>query len=155
MSKTKLLSIVLVAVIAVVLVGWLIWQSFIASPSYYAVYMTTGDLYFGQLDKFPSYGLSNIYTIQVNPNNQDNPLSIQRFRNLFWGPRDHMDINRDNVVWTVKLDSEGQLAQLIKNNPNLTPRQGGVLPQGQQGNTQQPAGGNVPVQPGAGIPQEQ
>ncbi len=116
-----LLAVVIVLVLVVV--GILTWNWW-GATSYYAVYLRTGDLYFGQLVRFPSFGLKNIYTIQVNSQNQQNPLSIQKFTNIFWGPEDYMSINRSEVVWTTKLNSTGQLAQLIKNNPNLVPPAG-------------------------------
>ncbi|KKL62286.1 hypothetical protein LCGC14_2186700, partial [marine sediment metagenome] len=69
-----------------------------------------------------------VYTIQVNPQNEETPLSIQRFRNVFWGPDDFLHLNRDQVVWSTKLVSTGQLAQLISQNPDLIPTQQGSAP---------------------------
>ena len=47
-------------------------------------------------------------------------MSIQKFSNIFWGPEDIIKINRDEVVWTAPLKNEGQLAELLRTNPNLT-----------------------------------
>lgn len=123
MSKTNKILLVVVIVLVLALIGVVLWQTVWKSQSYYAVFLRTGDLYFGQLKWFPSFGLKQVYTIQVNAQNQENPISIQRFKNVFWGPEDWLKINRDEVVWMTKLDSAGQLAQLIRTNPDLIPQQ--------------------------------
>ena len=123
MTKTNKILLVLVIVLVLALIAVVLWQTLWRSQSYYAVFLRTGDLYFGKLKRFPSFGLKQVYTIQVNTQNQQNPISIQRFKNVFWGPQDWLKINRDEVVWMTKLDSAGQLAQLIKNNPDLVPQQ--------------------------------
>lgn len=111
-----------VVVLVLVLGGILAWRSW-GGSAFYAVSLRTGDLYFGQLTRFPSFGLKQVYLLQVNQNNTENPLSVQRFKNAFWGPEDFLRINRDEVVWMVKLDPKGQLAQLIETNPDLLPTQ--------------------------------
>ena len=121
MKAKKITLIILIIVIAVIIVGWLVWKLFLAPVTFHAVYLTTGDLYFGQLAQFPSFGLKQPYTIQVDTQNQEAPLSVQRFSSVFWGPGDFMKINRENVVWVVELASQGQLAQLLRNNPDLLP----------------------------------
>lgn len=121
MKKINIILLVAVIVLILILVGIFVWQMLFASKPYYAVYMRTGDLYFGQLAKFPYFSLKNIYTIQVNAQNEQNPLSIQRFKNVFWGPEDKLKINREEVIWIAKLNPQGQMAQLIKTNPELLP----------------------------------
>jgi len=121
--KTNLnkILLIIVVVLLVVLVVLLVRQYFVKGPSYYAVYLRTGDLYFGELSTFPSFVLKNVYLLQVNAQNQQNPINIQKFANVFWGPEDYLKINKDEVVWYTKLSPDGQLAKLIKNNPNLMP----------------------------------
>lgn len=110
-----------VIVLLVVLVGVLAWQQWFGAPSYYAVYLRTGDLYFGELTTFPNFGLSHVYMLQVNSQNTQNPVSIQKFTNVFWGPEDFMNINRNEVVWYAKVSPQGQLATLLASNPDLLP----------------------------------
>ena len=117
-----LLTVVIVLVVALVAV--LAWQFWFKTPTYTAVYLRTGDLYFGELTTFPYYGLSHVYMLQVNSQNQKNPVSIQKFANVFWGPEDSMHINPSEVVWSATLNPQGRLAQLIQTNPNLTPLAG-------------------------------
>ena len=121
----------ILAAVIVLLIGWLVFQN-IFSGYFYAVYLRTGDLYFGKLTRFPVFGLKNPYLLQVQ-NDPQNPLSIQKFENIFWGPEGYLRINRNEVVWMAQLNSEGQLAQVLKNNPNLLPSapagNSGVAPQ--------------------------
>lgn len=140
MSKINKILLVLVVLLVIVLIGILLWQV-LGSPAYYAVFLRTGDLYFGQLTRFPSFGLKNVYLLQVNQQDQQNPISIQRFTNIFWGPENRLKINRDEVVWITKLNPEGQLARVISANPDLLPQ----APAGQQA---------VPAPPAPLIPQE-
>lgn len=115
----KVLLIILI-VLVILLVGVLSYLLvFKKEANFYAVYLRTGDLYFGKLVRFPSFGLKQVYLFQVNPQNQQTPLSVQKFDNIFWGPEDFIKINKENVVWIAKLNKNGQLYQLIKNNPQL------------------------------------
>ena len=122
MSKTNKILLVLVVLLLIVLIGIVIWQTLLGGRPYYAVLLRTGDLYFGQLTRFPSFGLKNVYLLQVNPQNQQNPISIQRFTNIFWGPEDRLKLNREEVIWIAKLNPQGQLAQVIRTNPDLLPQ---------------------------------
>lgn len=122
MSNANKILLVLVIVLCLVLAGLIVWQKFGTSkPTYWAVYLKSGDLYFGKLIQFPSFGLKNVYTLQVNQQNAENPVSVQKFTNVFWGPEDFLKINRAEVTWMTKLKSDGQLAQLLKTNPSLQP----------------------------------
>jgi len=90
--------------------------------------------------------------LQVNRDDVQNPLSIQKFANVFWGPEDMMRINRSEVVWMTKLKNDGQLAQLLRTNPSLTssnPRDGmngqnNLTPQGGAINNNLPLQGSSP-----------
>jgi hypothetical protein len=114
-----LLAVVIVLLVALAAV--LAWQFWFKTPTYYAVYLKTGDLYFGELTTFPYFGLTHVYMIQVNAQDKTNPVSVQKFTNIFWGPTDSLRINRDEVVWYTPLSSQSQLAQLITKNPDLVP----------------------------------
>ncbi len=128
MSKVnKILLAVVITIIVLVVAALIVWKVAFKSATYSAVFLRTGDLYFGELTQFPSFGLKHVYTLAVT-GDQQTPISIQRFKNVFWGPQDWLKINRDEVVWVTKLDPAGQLAQLIKTNPDLLPTQQQQLP---------------------------
>lgn len=127
----------LLAVIVVVIVAAIIWQVLGPKP-YSAVSLRTGDIYFGKLSKFPSLSLKDVYFLQVNAQNQDNPLSIQKLENVFWGPQNKIDLNKEQIIWTAQLDPNGQLAQLLSSNPDLIPQ---GSPSAQPAGTQTPPAG--------------
>jgi hypothetical protein len=124
MDKIKMhrMLVGIVVVLLVVLIVLVALQMLFTKKGYSAVYLRSGDLYFGRMVKFPAFGLKNVYTIQVTQDPQV-PLRIQKFSDIFWGPEDYLKINPREVVWTTQLKSEGQLYQLLKTNPNLTPQQ--------------------------------
>lgn len=109
--------VLLAAIIAIIFLFWLRpWDGGLR-----AVYLRTGDLYFGKLVHFPSFGLKQVYLLRVDNTRQDNSLSIQQFKKVFWGPKDFISINPQEIVWTTELRSDGQLAELITQNPELIP----------------------------------
>lgn len=142
MNKINRMLLWVVAVLVVILLVLVVWQIFFGKSSYYAVYMRTGDLYFGKLVRFPSFGLKNVYTLQVTQD-QQNPVRVQKFADVFWGPEDYLKINKEEVVWYTKLKSEGQLSQLIATNPNLVPQQTQQQVQQQQAPVEQNNSGAV------------
>lgn len=119
MKKINIVLITVAAVLVLTAAGLLVWRMASGAPSFYAVSLRTGDVYFGHLTRFPAFGLKQVYVIQANQNSKENPFSVQRFKNVFWGPEDFLRINRDEVVWMVRLNPEGQLARLITENPEL------------------------------------
>lgn len=121
MSKTNKIFLILVIILVIVLIGLFIYQWQFSELVYHAVYLRTGELYFGQLTRFPSFGLKQVYHLQANLQDQQTPFSIQKFTNVVWGPEDFLKINPDQVVWTAKLNSASQLLQVIQANPNLAP----------------------------------
>ena len=123
MKKKKKIIFVAVVILAILAAGAGVWFYASKNSGYSAVYLRTGDVYFGKLVYFPQFGLKNVYLIQANPQDQENPFSIQKFSRVFWGPEDYIKINRNEVVWTARLQKEGQLLQVLKENPDLAPRE--------------------------------
>lgn len=133
MKKVNVVLLIIVIILILLIAGWGIWKLTSDSNSKFsAVYLTTGDLYFGKMVRFPSFGIKQVYTLQVNAQDQENPLSVQKFENVFWGPGDFLKINREQVVWTTPLNDLGQMSQLLTNNPDLLPTQSQVPSQGTQ-----------------------
>ena len=80
--------------------------------SYYAVYLKTGDLYFGHLSSFPMLTMTDVYYIQQNET--DKTLGLQRFTDSVFSPENKITISRDNIVWTTKLKDDSQVVKAIK-----------------------------------------
>jgi len=115
MSKLNKILLVLVIVLLIALGVVLYWQRGGFKESYWAVYLDTGDIYFGKLHRFPRLSLTDIYFLQRNPDNQQNPLSLSKFARAFWGPEDKIYLNEKNIVWETKLSENSQVLQFIKN----------------------------------------
>ncbi len=115
MSKLNkiLLAIVIVLLIALGVVVY--WQKGGFKESYWAVYLNTGDLYFGKLNRFPRLSLSDVWFLQRNPQDSQNPLSLSKFEQAFWGPEDKIYLDDENIIWKTKLKEDSQVVQFIKN----------------------------------------
>jgi len=122
-TLNKILLIVII-VLLVTLIALFVWRwGFIKStPAYYALYLKTGELYFGRLVHFPNFGLKQVYMMQINNENAQTPFSIKKFSNIFWGPEDYLRINRDEVVWMTRLSENSELLKVILTNPDLIPQ---------------------------------
>ena len=132
MSKLNKILLAVVAVLLVALGVVIYWQKVGFEKPYWAVYLDTGDLYFGKLNKFPRLSLSDVYFLQRNPDDQQNPLSMAKFSQAFWGPEDKIYLNEKSVVWKAKLREDSQVVQFIKNpqtGQNQQPAQPLVQPQ--------------------------
>lgn len=80
--------------------------------SYYAVYLKTGDLYFGHLSAFPSLAMTDVHYIQKN--GTGDIIELQKFADSVFNPEDKISVNRNNVVWIVKLKESSQVVKAIK-----------------------------------------
>ncbi len=112
---------ILLFIVGLSILLFIVWPAITGSSSTYAVYLDSGDIYFGKLTRFPQFGLEGVYTIQINREDAENPVSIQKFSNVFWGPQDRLLINRDRVVWMTPLHEASGLLKVIRENPNLIP----------------------------------
>ena len=114
-TANKFLILLLVAALAAL--GYVLWQyqSGAERPvRYSAVYLNTGDLYFGRLHLFPSLSLTDVFLLQRNPNDAENPLSLAKFTDAFWTPADRLELNRANVVWMTTLDDTSKILEAIR-----------------------------------------
>ncbi len=104
--------------------------------AYSAVYLVTGDIYFGKLTLFPRPHLRNVWFIQRGVDQQNQPqLGVAALKNAFWGPVDEIYLNPKNIVFWTKLRSDSQLAKALDNPESVGPLTG---PQTQSG------AGNLP-----------
>lgn len=124
---TLLVIIVLAAVVGIV------YGVFIAKPKYTAVYLRSGDIYFGKVVHFPHYGLEQPYLLTIT---KDGQPSLQRFNKVVWQPDDFISINRDEVIWSTTLREDSQLVKTFTENPDLLAPQGSQQQSGQAPATQ-------------------
>ncbi len=122
MQKNKFYTIALI--IAIILLGILVYISFInkvdKKPTYHAVFLRTGDMYFGKLSRFPKLTLSDVWFIQRNVDEKQGGFNLMKYSNAMFGPEDKMEINKENVVWISKLRNDSQVVNYIQSTPQPT-----------------------------------
>jgi len=117
-NKDKFFKIALI--IAIILLSVLVYATLgnkvdtIKNP-YHAVFLRSGDMYFGKLSRFPKLTLSDVWFLQVTTQeNQQAGFNLARFSNAVFGPEDKMEINKENVVWISKLRDDSQVVNYIQ-----------------------------------------
>lgn len=122
MSKLNKILLVVVVVLVIALAGVVYWQNFKKSDSdYWAVYLSTGDIYIGKLSYFPRFHLSDVWFFQKTSDAQ-NPLSLAKFTQAFWGPEDNLYLSEKQIIWKSKLSETSQVISYIKNSQSAQPQ---------------------------------
>jgi len=124
-----------------------------SEDEYTAVYLNTGDLYFGKVVQFPKFGLKDVWFLQTQTDQTGQVnFTLIKFTDAVYLPEDRLEINKDNVIWMTKLDKNSPVIQEIKNSRlNNTPNTqapASQAPQAQQvPQTQSPQveGGQAPL----------
>ncbi len=126
MLPKKLIAVLVLIVLVVLIFGlWLGLKLMSpknpAGPSEYsAVYLTTGDIYFGKLSWFPSLRLTNVWFLQRSVNQQNQAqLGLSALKNAFWGPVDEVHLNAKQVIFWTSLRNDSQLVQAFANPSSL------------------------------------
>jgi hypothetical protein len=127
MSKINKALLVLVVVLLAALAGVVYWQKGGFEEKYSAVYLNTGDIYFGKLSRFPRMTLSDVWFLQKGSDSQQG-FGLSKFEQAFWGPSDEMVINDKNVIWVTELKSDSEVIKAIKN-PQVAAPTGAVQQQ--------------------------
>lgn len=116
MQKNKFYTIGLI--VAIILLSVLVYVSFVnkveKQPTYHAVFLRTGDMYFGRLSRFPKLTLSDVWFIQRNIDEEQGGFNLMKYSNAMFGPEDKMEINKENVVWISKLRDDSQVVEFIQ-----------------------------------------
>ena len=119
----------LIALIIVIIVVVVLWVLGVFSSSYYAVYLNTGDLYFGSLSPFSST-LTNVWYIQKDAQSQQ--FALGDFSKVIWGSSGNLEINSDAVIWKTKLAKDSKIIPVIKGEASATQSEGIAQPTSQQ-----------------------
>lgn len=115
MSKLNKILLVAVIILFIALGIVLYWQLDGFKQSYWAVYLNTGDLYFGQLNRFPTLSLSDVWFIQRNAQDTANPFTLVKFEQAFWKPENKIYLSEKDIVWKAKLQDDSPILDTIKN----------------------------------------
>ena len=124
MNKDKFFKAALI--VAIILLIILVYLSFVDKTKaiknpYYAVYLRTGDMYFGKISRFPKFTLSDVWLLQRSIDEKQGGFEMMKFSNTIFGPLDKMEINKENIVWISKLRDNSEVVTFIQQN------QGAVL----------------------------
>lgn len=124
--------VVTIALLAVLLGGWLLYRSsmgaHIDNSKYQAVFFTNGQVYFGKLQKLSGgyFKLNDIYylqakadaaTVSENPQEtspqQGSDVELIKLGSEVHGPTDEMIISKDQVLFFENLKADGTVSQSI------------------------------------------
>lgn len=125
-------SIVAVVLLAAVVAGGLFvvkstFGSAIESGKYQAVFLTSGQVYFGKLKNASGeyLNLTDVFYIQASTDTEENiqnagnddessDLQLVKLGNEIHGPEDKMLINKDQVLFFENLKTDGKISETIK-----------------------------------------
>jgi len=143
--SSKNFLIIALAVVILIFIGAGVWFGFYWSSrqpnpagasEYSAVYLSTGEIYYGVLSWFPSPRLTNVWLLQRGVDQDNQPqLSIGAFNRSFWGPVDEVRLNPKQIIFWTRLRNDSQVLKLIQNPSTLQ----------QQPQAQQPAASPAPT----------
>jgi len=97
------------------------------TSEYSAVYLTSGDIYFGKLAWFPWPRIQDVWYLDrsVNQQTQAQEVNLLPMTSVFWGPSGELRLNPKEIIFTSKLRADSQVVSVIKG-------QGGAQNQQQQ-----------------------
>ena len=136
MKISKSLMVVLIAVVVALFVGAGVWlginlsatkTSASALSPYSAVYLSTGDIYFGTLSWSPSPHMDDAWFLQRGTDAKGNPtVGVYPFNQVAWGPSNTVYFNASQIIFWTRLSATSSIAQLIANPAAATAAQQGA-----------------------------
>ncbi len=133
MKISKGLVITLIVIIVVLLVAVGVWAgvAMIANRSqqaalspYSAVYLSTGDIYFGTLSWSPTPHMTDAWFLQRGTNASGTvTVGVYPFSQVAWGPSNSVSFNSSQIIFWTRLTATSSIAQLIANPAAATAQQ--------------------------------
>ena len=123
MSKANKFLLAITIVLVIVTIGLALYMlkgQNKKADTYSAIYLESGDIYFGQLHTFPKTYLTSVYLLQKNNDPQTNmatPYILSKFADSMWGPEDYLALNKSKIVWISQLKNDSTVVKAI-NNPS-------------------------------------
>ena len=119
------LVITLSIIVVVLLIGIGVWvgvtmiagrSSSSALSPYSAVYLSTGDIYFGKLSWSPSPHMEDVWFLQRGTDAKGNAtVGVYPFSQIAWGPSGTVYFNSQQIIFWTRLNGTSSIAQLIAN----------------------------------------
>lgn len=110
--------LVLAIVLALLIAKFNVLSVFVPAPKYAAVYLTTGEVYYGRMSMFGGFKLSNVVTLQKD---KDGNIAVQKLNDAVWKPKNPVSFQKDHIVFWTYLDSTSPLIDVIENKTQATP----------------------------------
>ncbi len=120
-KKLIIWSAAVVVVLAAAAVLYFSWSGNSAnadfkSSQFTAVYLTTGDIYFGKMDWFPWPRMKNVWFLQRGVDQKNQPqYGLAPFKGVFWTPIDEVYLNPKEIVFWTKIKDGSELAKALAN----------------------------------------
>lgn len=131
MKKTK---VIFLGMAIIIIIAAAVWAGFViasmrsggsnptGASQYSAVYLVSGDVYFGKLSWFPSPHMTNVWFLERNQDQSgQTQLAIAPMKSVFWGPSDEVNFNPQEILFWTRLTNGSQVVQSIENPATAAP----------------------------------
>lgn len=107
------LRIVLVFILSLLLlvIIYLLVKHYLFAGNYVAVYLKTGDLYFGKLSYFPKLKLKEAVVLQAT---KDGQIQLSPLKTTFWNSKGYLILSRENIVWISPIKKDSPFLMQLK-----------------------------------------
>lgn len=140
LSKSLAIIIVIVAAIFLIGVGVMVGAHINSNSTavdnngslspYSAVYLATGDVYFGVLDWYPSPHIEDAWFLERGTNaGGQATVGVYPFSQVAWGPSGTVYFNTQQIVFWTRLSSTSSVAEAIANPSAVVPMSQSVTPE--------------------------
>ena len=119
MSREKFIIIALSVIAGITIFLWFLFdfsQSSLSKKTYSVVYLSSGEIYIGRLQRFPRWKLSDAYIFQSAKNSDDpakNTFQLVPLKDALWAPKE-IYLERDQIIFSGPLDENSRAAQALK-----------------------------------------
>lgn len=118
MNRARAVGLVLLCALPIVGGGCRSSSGFSAAKrdGTYAIFLTNSQVYFGNItgESERELMLQNIFYLQSKAATDAGDVSLLKLGNELHGPEDHMEINREHILFIEKLKEDGKVAKAIK-----------------------------------------
>ena len=110
--KLKNLVLVIIIVVLLLTIGFLLNKQYnwVGENKNVAVYLSTGELYFGQKTGLTGFKLKNAWLLNKG---EDGKYSLQEFSQAAWKPVGTLHIVKDKIVFWTNVDEDSDITKLI------------------------------------------
>lgn len=124
MVSHKVFFLILFIIVLIALGVWLGMASKAdpkAESPYAAVYLTTGDIYFGKFSRFPMPHITDAWHLDRGVDKNGTPqMGLSEVKNAFWAPSGDIYLNRNQIVFWTELRNDSQLIPVLSGKQQIS-----------------------------------